>query len=427
MRGRLQRLANDPLVVNPWLILLTMVLSSGFGALFWLSAARLQSAADVGIAGSLVATGDALAVFGQLGMNVVLTRVLPLSDRKAADLVSGCAVVVVGSAVFAAAYVLLLPMVSPDLAEVLTLPWALVFIVLVAATGLNHLTDALFLAIDRVRVNLVINGVMLGIIKVALPFVLVGAGALGLFSAFGISGAVAAVVSVWAILRAVPGRALRRPSRELLGSKRFTGAGYLTSVLYLVPQLVFPLVVINALGPAANGRYFVAFQIATLLNAVVYAVCNSMYAEASRHPHRVHAIVRRSGQLLAGATLVGALGLAVVAPLVLRVFGPEYAAAGSAALRVLALGSLGVALNFWAAMRLRLAGHHTAMITVQLLTTVLMLGMALLLVHRGIEWVGIAWGVGQLVGGIVGYVVSRTIAPMVDTQPRDTAPHEVTA
>jgi hypothetical protein len=98
----------------------------------------------------------------------------------------------------------------------------------------------------------------------------------------------------------------------------------------------------------------------------------------------------------------------------MRVFGAEYAAHGTANLRILALGSLGVALNFWVAVRLRLAGHRVAMVSVQLFTTVLMLVLAVAFVHEGIEWVALAWGAGQLTGGVVGYVVSRLVAPLAD-------------
>ena len=58
---------------------------AGGGALFWVIAARLASPEDVGLAGSLVAAADSLALFAQLGLNIAMLRTMPTSSRKAAD------------------------------------------------------------------------------------------------------------------------------------------------------------------------------------------------------------------------------------------------------------------------------------------------------------------------------------------------------
>ena len=47
---------------------------AGGGAVFWVIAARLATPEDVGLAGSLVAAADSLALFAQLGLNIALLR-----------------------------------------------------------------------------------------------------------------------------------------------------------------------------------------------------------------------------------------------------------------------------------------------------------------------------------------------------------------
>lgn len=416
----------DPVLRNSYLILMTTVLMAGAGSVFWVIAARLTSPQDVGYAGSLVSAAEALAVLALLGLDVMLIRALQSSDRKAADVNAGVVIVVVAATVLAVGYVLILPITSPALHR--QVPWMLtpIFVVLVAGTAVNQLTDHLFLAIDRVVVNLRINGFLHGAIKLVLPLGLASWGAFGLYTAVGIAGTVAAVASVYAIQRALPGSPWRRPSREFRASRRFARAGYVASTLYLAPQLVFPLLIINQRGAEESAHYFVGFQIVTLLNALVLAMCNSMYVEGARHPDRVRAIVAKAGRSLAVATSVGTVVLVVVSPYALLVFGRPYVIDGTMNLRFLAVGSLGVALNLWCAVRLRMARHHTAMMSVQAGTTALMLVLALLLIRYGIEGVALAWGIGQLSGGIVGYVVSRTFAPLHDA-PVGTPPLETKA
>ncbi len=81
-------------------------------------------------------------------------------------------------------------------------------------------------------------------------------------------------------------------------------------------------------------------------------------------------------------------------------------------------------------LRLRLAANLVAMISVQLVSTVVMLVLAVSLVDRGTVWVAAAWGIGHAVGGLLGYLVTATVDPRFrTTRPaaRDEAadrPHE---
>ena len=235
-----------------------------------------------------------------------------------------------------------------------------------------------------------------------------------MFGAVGGSALLAAVVSLWAILRHLPDRPTLRPSAAFRQAGRFAGAGYLSHVLYITPQLVFPVLIINAQGAAASAVFFISFQIVTLLNHGVYTISSSMFAEVSRDPQRGEAIVRQGGSHDRRRSRPSASrSSAAAAPLLLAVFGSGYSHGGTTTLRVLALGTIGVALNYWSAVRLRIAHHLRAMIGVQLFTTAFMIALG---VRRGAardrRGSPARWGIGQLVGGVVGYVVSRTIAPM---------------
>ena len=112
---------------------------------------------------------------------------MPTSGRKAADVLTASRRGAVAGAGFALVYALLLPVTSPRLADVLDSPvdrsrssacWS-------RATALNVLTDSVFLAINRVWDYLRLNGILLGVVKCGLPFLLAGAGAFGLYGSVG--------------------------------------------------------------------------------------------------------------------------------------------------------------------------------------------------------------------------------------------------
>lgn len=423
--GKLRAARSDTLIANSALIFLTTILMAGGGAVFWVIAARLGTPEDVGVAGSLVAAADSLALFAQLGLNIAIIKTMPTSERKAADVTTAALVVSVAGAAFALVYCLLLPVTSPSLTSVLGSPWTIgIYCVLVAATALNVLTDSVFLAINRVRDYLRLNGILLGVAKCVLPFALVGAGAMGLYGSVGGAILICAVASLWVIYRHLPGPRSLTPSQSLLDARRFAGAGYVTYVLTVLPLLVFPLLVINALGKADAAAYFISFQIVTLLHAVILAVANAGYAESERATTGRHRLVRKSGLTLLVASVGGAVVMYPLAPYLLQIFGDHYVDEGTWTLRILAFATVGAAFNYWGAIRLRLASHLPAMISVQVLSTAVMLGLGAALAERGTVWVAAAWGIGHVVGGIVGYVASVTIAPFDDAAPavEDAAP-----
>ena len=270
-----------------------------------------------------MAAGDSLGLFALLGLNIAILRTMPTSTRKAADVLTSAVAVVLGrrsSSRWATRCCCPGPRRGSRTCS--TRPATIaVFCVLVAATGLNVLSDSVFLAINRVWSYLRLNGILMGVAKCALPFALAGAGALGLYASVGGAILVCAVASVWVILRHVPGRRSLSPSPELLASRGFAAAGYVTYVLTVLPLLVFPLIVINALGPAQGGAYFISFQVVTLLHAVVLAVANSAYAEAERAEHHRHRVVRKGGLTLLVCSVAGCLAMMVAAPYFLAIFG----------------------------------------------------------------------------------------------------------
>jgi O-antigen/teichoic acid export membrane protein len=255
------------------------------------------------------------------------------------------------------------------------------------------------------------------VLKCGLPFLLAGAGAFGLYGSFGMAILCCALASMWVILRHVPGPRRPSPSPQLLANRGFAAAGYVTYVLTVLPLLVFPLLVINALGSAEAGSYFIAFQVAMLLNAVILAVGNATYAETERATHGRHAVVRKGGLMILAVSVAGCLAMVALAPYLLAIFGDHYVDEGTATLRVLALGAVGAAFNYWGMLRLRLTANLVAMISVQLVGTVVMLGLAVSLADRGTVWVAAAWGIGHAVGGLLGYLVTATIAPFPDDAP----------
>jgi O-antigen/teichoic acid export membrane protein len=190
----------------------------------------------------------------------------------------------------------------------------------------------------------------------------------------------------------------------LRATLRYSLGNYISSCLNLVPLLVIPIVVLDRTGPAAAAAYFIAFQVATVINAISYAVGESLFAEGSHAQESLQALMRRSARILA-AVLTPAVGAVVLlAGPVLMVFGDTYAATASSTLIVLAVSAFAVAFNTWAGFLLKITGQLPAMIASEVAFGVTTTVIAVIAAPHGPMWVAVAWGVGNLAGGLVAVV-----------------------
>jgi len=406
VRERTARLLRDPLTRNSLYLMLTTGTMALAGLLFWLVVARLAVQAEVGRASTLISALTTLTYFSLAGMNSTLMRHLAgAADRG--RLVSTATWTVVGlGALLAAGYVVLLPALAPELGFVHDDPAvAVAFVVLATGAALNLLTDSVFVAVRAAGWNLLLDGVLLGVVKLALPVLLVGLLGLGAFGVFASSAAastVAAVASLVVVHRRLAMRLRPRVDGALLRETwSYSAANYVGNCLNLVPVLAMPLALLRLDGADATAAFFVAFQIVTILNSGSYAVCEAMLAEGAHDPGALRRTARRAAVVMTAVTLPGAAVLVAVAGPALHLFGGGYRADATTSLVVLALGSLAVAFYSWGNYLLKLTGQLHAIVWTNVVYAVSIVGLAVLLAPHGPTGVAWAWGAGNLAAGAV--------------------------
>jgi O-antigen/teichoic acid export membrane protein len=304
----------DLLVDNSFFILATSVVTGAGGFLFWTLNARLFTAAQVGLASALLGACATLASCSLLGFNQTLVRRLP-GSRTPSRLINTSLVLISGASIaVATGYALIVPSFAPALGSLHEVPVLLAFVLVTALTGINLATDSVFVAHQRARFNFAIDGLLQSTVKLALPAALVWLGAYGVFLSAGIATAAAAAASVVVLVR----RFGYRPRPEIdAGAVRrdlaFSSGTYLAELLDLVPPLVLPLLIVRELGPQATAYFLIAFQIANLLYAGIFAVSQATFAEGCRRPGSLRALAGRSARMLLLAPL-GGVALAVLGP-----------------------------------------------------------------------------------------------------------------
>jgi O-antigen/teichoic acid export membrane protein len=392
----------DQVSRSSFFLLASTVTTAGLSFLFWVVVARFYTPEQVGLATSLISATSLIAYLGLFGLNSTLIRFPAPGPARNGQVTQSVLLVTVVSCLAGAVYLFGLPLYGQKLLFVRDQPiLAAAFVLFCACCGVNLLTDSVFIGGRMPQYNVLVDGLLQGLAKLATPFALVGFGAAGILGSTGVGYAVAVLASLVLMRRRLGFRFDFRTRgtrlREQLG---FSVASYASSLLNLAPLMVTPLIVLQALGAAAAGYYYVAFQIASLLNAVSTSVGEALFAEVSYDESRFAELLRRSARIIAAVQLPAVAVVALGGGLLLRMFGGAYATRAHALLAVLACGALAVALNTWASFALKLARKMKHLILSNVVFAVVTIGLAAVWAPHGLMWLGWAWGAGNLASGL---------------------------
>jgi O-antigen/teichoic acid export membrane protein len=413
--GRLQKLRRDSLLRNSFFLASSNAIMSIFGFAFWLLNARLYSVNEIGIATSLISAASMAAAIGLCGMNNTFVRFLPSSEHVGADINSGLLMVFLTSLAASVIYVLFVPLVTTNMRFVRgSYTSALLFVMFSCLMSLNIVTDSVFIAFRRSHYNVLIDGFLQGISKLSLAVILIGLGAYGIFSSVGVAAFLSVAASLFFMKRVASYRPrLVVSARFLRESWHFSSANYIANLLSLCPVLILPIVILDLLGPSAAAYYYLSFQFVYLLNAALYAVGNSLLAEASCKGSDVAELSRRAAKLIALVSFSGGFVLAVAGHWLLLSFGAAYSLHGTLTVVVFAISAPTVGLYAWGVTLLRIRKQLGMLICVNALFMLVTVGLAVVVAHLGLAWVAAAWLVGNLVAGVVASVAA-TLRARVD-------------
>jgi O-antigen/teichoic acid export membrane protein len=403
-------LATDHLIRNSLYLILSAVVQAALGSAFWIIAARLFEAGAVGTASSLVAATGFISTLALLGMNTAVERFLPTASNRNGLVTAALTLVGAAGSVAALIYLLSTPIIAPRLAFVARSPFlAIGFILLTASAAINLLTDSFFITSRQAGYTALTDGVIGGFTKLASAAVLAGTGAYGLYSASMSGFAVAAIASLALMFKALDWRPstkdLFQTIKPLL---RFSSANYVSGAFYLLPSLVVPLIVLDRLGPAEAAYYFMAFQVASLVTAVAYAVGQTFMAEGSQPDVVLTKLLRRSLGVMMAFVLPATLAMAATARWVLLAFGTKYSQHGTLCLIVLVVATIPLALNNWLGTVLRIFSRLRAIIVNGLVYAVSICGFAWFLAPHGLNDLASAWAIGGLLTAGVAAVPCMT-------------------
>ena len=425
-RAVLARLFDNPVTRNSTYIMLSTVITSLLGFVYWIVVVRT---AGIQVSGDGAATTSALmaaALMSSVGAAAAMVEWLPRAQSEhewRRRLTVGLFVAGVTGVVAGAIGAVLLGWTTrtlPDLRHPAGFAW---FCAGSVVFGVATVLDYAAVAAQRAGL-LLMRTVLFTALRIPIFFlpVLVWHTTNEVLASWVVSATVSLVVAVVRFERQV-GRSLRptigslgQDLREMAGS--LLGQHFITITAMLSAYLL-PILVVSRLDATHASYFYATWMLCAVFFMISPAIATSLFAAAAADPHTLPATARHAGKLIAVLLAAPMACYLFAGDLLLQIFGAQYASHGRTLMILLTLSAIPDAVTNIAVSVLR--ATHRLSVGLWLNTTMLLTCLALswlLLPRFGIAAVGFSWLASQTAGAIwVGLAWRRIVHPVQPAPP----------
>jgi len=390
-RGVLQ----DGLYVNSIWIVVNSIGLSGFGFLFWVINARLFSSGQLGLASTLISSGELLLTLSLLGFDLALIRYLPNNTDKHKIINSCFTLAGLFAIVTSLVFVGFARFFVEDLSVLWNVLWGIIFVIFVVSYMFLRLQSSVLIAQKRSK-YVFLKTLIFSVLKVSLPFVLVFLGALGIISSWAI-GAIASLIGGFLFIKMLPRLRISIPIIKKMFS--FSAVNYICTFLALAPESILPLLITGKLNTSSTAYYYIAWNITAILFIVPNAISRTLLAENARLlTINLKKAIKFTATLLIPAVII----VVFISKYLLLLFGTEYSTHAHRLLQLLAISSIPFAINTIYICVQNVKHNLRAVFTVNIILASSTIGLSYLLLERGILFAGISWLISH---GVIACVV----------------------
>jgi len=387
--------------------------NSILGFAFWALAAHLFTSSAVGITGSLVNLSSLATSIGILGLDNGLVRFIARVDRPRALMWQ---VLIVGGGLSSVVGIVLSTVILRVSNAAAAQEFAVLVVLSVALTTSQtcfQITDGSILA-ARKSEYLAYRAVAYGLAKIALLFTVAAAGVVGLLGSYTLPLLAITVVSLFLMWRVWPARNENGIPTRLRDLSSLSFGNWIHGFTYSLPSRLGPSIMLIFVGPSPVAYFFIALQLAEVLNYIPESVSKSLFAHGSLRDRLPTSLASSMRSLLAVIMVpMVALGVLLAYIGMTIVGGTSYGAHGLA-LQLFLLATLPKAgIQLYKAqfnvdrrpLALILMGSTLGLSTVAFLVIALV---------RGVDpdWLPTAWILGGILALAIGWWLSRHRLPI---------------
>ena len=332
---------------NSFALVASRVAAMGLGFLFWLLAARMFPAAQVGLAAAVISAMMLCTNIALLGLGAAVISRLPHHRAEPAALLNSVlSLATVASAIAALVFLLVAAIALPELSLVAHEPlYAVLFVATCVFGTLGLLLEQTSTALRRGD-HALVRGIVSGLVTVlalgAIVLVTGSTDSLLLLVPWVLASATVLVLGIRQLHRSIGGYRARWMIRRPLARELFR-SGLPNHALTLsdrAPALLLPVIVVEVLSPADNATWYAVWMMAMIVFTVPVQVGMALFAEVAADEGALRVAVRSAIRAALAVGVPAALALAVLAHPLLSLLGTRYADAGVVPLRILVVAIL---------------------------------------------------------------------------------------
>lgn len=388
-------LSYEPLLRNGHVLVASSLMTAALGAFYWVLATSWYRPDTVGRSYAVISAVTLLGGIGQLNLSDVLMRFAPRAGRHTKRLLlRSYAASGLCAGLGAGAFLALVPLVAPGLNFLRSPLVGPFFVAGTIGYAWFIVQDGALTGVRRAPWVLGENAIFAVVKTLLLALAAAWALSSGILLSWAGALAVSLTVANYILLRrAIPAHQRAHADGQmpprLLG---YAATDYSGALCRLAAYNIVPLIVLNALGGAANAYFSLSWVIAYTLYQAAYNMGSSLLVESAHDPKRISELGRRVLRHTGPPLTAGVALVVLTAPWLLSVFGPEYAHEATGVLRLLALSALP---NLLLNVAIDVARAHRRLawaVALQATLCAVVLGLTFWLIpHWGINGVGAAW------------------------------------
>ena len=379
---------HDSLFKNSIYIMLSSISSAGFGLIFWMLAAKFYPPEDVGFAIALISSLSLIVLISSFGLDFSIIRFIPLNDKS--NIFNTTVIIMTFfAAIIGIMFITYVDILSPELAFLKSPLNSVLYLMFLVASSIVSLIGITLIAIRKAKYQFIQSIVVGSRVLLLIPLMLLGA--LGIFSAMGISFILA--FALGSILLANSGIRYRFTIDQVFLKKSlsFSAGNYINSIFMSAPIMILPIMVLNILGPKQAAYYYTTYAIVSLLFMIPNAISMSLFVEGSHGEALKKNVIKSIVYTISLLIPIGMI-LYLLAGRMLIYIGLNYATHGLDFLKIMIISSLFVGINsiFFALKRIQ--KDIKSLIILSSLIFVLLLGLSyVFMITFGIVGIGYAW------------------------------------
>lgn len=317
-------MCKDSLIKNSIYLIVTNFINIILAFFFWVIAAKYYMPKEIGLVSALLSSMALIATISSIGLPTAMIFYLPKYPEKTNKIINSSLIIsIISSIIFSLIFIAGINIWIPGLGPIFkNVQYSIIFILATLMTAVSTLLTGAFTACRRTSFHMVKENIF-GFSKIFPLILFVGLGAVGIFISWIIGLIFTMIIGFMLLYKSWKYVPILEFDPILKDMAKFSVGNSVVGILYNLPRLIFPILMMNLISAESAGYFFIAMNVGSILYGIPQSIANSLLAE-STNGEDLWKNVEKSIKLDLMFLLPGLLSLMIFGKFILNIFNPSY-------------------------------------------------------------------------------------------------------